>query len=150
MAKKTHIGEGRFDISKGNAKEQMTAVIWTTLLGLPVVQPYRKQQKKQLVTRIQTVFLSDPNKPGEGKQTWSEEDLCTLIFTTVNSVKQASAFPPNFVHSLDATHMMLTALECDVSSAFVSKGVFFLTIFPASWYYFRISSRLLLDPCLNH
>lgn len=32
----------------------------------------------------------------------------------VNSQKQASAFPPNFVHSLDATHMMLTALECQV------------------------------------
>jgi DNA-directed RNA polymerase len=27
-------------------------------------------------------------------------------------MKQASAFPPNFVHSLDATHMMLTAIEC--------------------------------------
>jgi DNA-directed RNA polymerase len=59
---------GRFDITKANAKEHMTAVIWTTLLGLPVVQPYRKQQKKQLVTRIQTVFISDPNKPGEGKR----------------------------------------------------------------------------------
>jgi DNA-directed RNA polymerase len=68
MKKKTSIGEGRFDIAKVNAKEQMTSVIWTTFLGLPVVQPYRKQQKKQLVTRIQTVFLSDPNKPGEGKQ----------------------------------------------------------------------------------
>lgn len=33
----------------------------------------------------------------------------------VNAVKQASAFPPNFIHSLDATHMMLTALECRVS-----------------------------------
>ena len=29
-------------------------------------------------------------------------------------MKQASAFPPNFIHSLDATHMMLTALECRV------------------------------------
>jgi DNA-directed RNA polymerase len=29
-------------------------------------------------------------------------------------MKQASAFPPNFIHSLDATHMMLTAIECRV------------------------------------
>ena len=72
MAKKSRVGEGQFDISKSNAKEHMTAVIWTTLLGLPVVQPYRKQHKKQLATRIQTVFLSDPNKPGEGKQIRSE------------------------------------------------------------------------------
>jgi DNA-directed RNA polymerase len=27
----------------------------------------------------------------------------------INSRKQRSAFPPNFVHSLDSTHMMLTA-----------------------------------------
>ena len=48
--------------------------------------------------------------------------MCTLTGATVNAMKQASAFPPNFVHSLDATHMMLTALECDVSSTFVLVG----------------------------
>ena len=39
-----------------------------------------------------------------------------LIHFSVNSQKQASAFPPNFIHSLDATHMLLTALECRVRS----------------------------------
>jgi DNA-directed RNA polymerase len=29
-------------------KEQMTSVIWTTPLGLPVVQPYRKPKKRQV------------------------------------------------------------------------------------------------------
>ncbi|KAK2465507.1 hypothetical protein APHAL10511_002399 [Amanita phalloides] len=77
-------------------KEQMTSVVWTTPLGLPVVQPYRKSTRKQIMTAIQTVFISDPNCPAE-----------------VNSAKQASAFPPNFIHSLDATHMMLTALKCN-------------------------------------
>ena len=124
MAKKRRVGEGQFDIAKVNAKENMTAVIWTTLLGLPVVQPYRKQQKKQLVTRIQTVFLNDPNKPGEGKQIWYLGRTYILTSATVNAVKQASAFPPNFVHSLDATHMMLTALECDVGGIFLSVGEF--------------------------
>lgn len=76
-------------------KEQMTTVVWTTPLGLPIVQPYRKTKRKQIMTSIQTVFISDPNSPAE-----------------VNATKQASAFPPNFIHSLDATHMMLTALEC--------------------------------------
>ncbi len=153
MAKKGRVGEGRFDIAKSNAKEHMTAVIWTTLLGLPIVQPYRKQHKKQLVTRIQSVFLSDPNKPGEGKQIRSlRENVYINGRATVNTVKQASAFPPNFVHSLDATHMMLTALECDVSSIFVSVGgaTFILTVVLASWYYLRIGPRLLLDPCLDH
>jgi len=73
----------------------MTSVVWTTPLGLPIVQPYRKTKRKQIRTSLQTVFISDPNSPAE-----------------VNSAKQATAFPPNFIHSLDATHMMLTALEC--------------------------------------
>ncbi|KAH9837674.1 DNA/RNA polymerase [Rhodofomes roseus] len=76
-------------------KEQMTTVIWTTPLGLPIVQPYRATKRKQILTAMQSVYISDPNIP-----------------TTVNTMRQASAFPPNFIHSLDATHMMLTALEC--------------------------------------
>ncbi|CAE6492233.1 unnamed protein product, partial [Rhizoctonia solani] len=81
------------------ARERMTSVIWTTALGLPIVQPYRKAKKKQILTALQSVFISDPNLP-----------------TQVDPVKQSAAFPPNFVHSLDATHMMLTALECRASS----------------------------------
>lgn len=85
-------------------KEQMATVIWTTPLGLPIVQPYRKTKRKQIMTALQTVYISDPNSPAE-----------------VNGTKQASAFPPNFIHSLDATHMMLTALECRVSAILVSR-----------------------------
>jgi DNA-directed RNA polymerase len=81
-------------------KEQMSSVVWTTPLGLPIIQPYRKTKRKQVMTAIQSVFISDPNAPAE-----------------VNATKQASAFPPNFIHSLDATHMMLTALECRVCSS---------------------------------
>ena len=79
-------------------KEQMTSVIWTTPLGLPVVQPYRRPKKKQVATALQTVFIVDPSIPAE-----------------VDARAQATAFPPNFIHSLDATHMMMTALACKVS-----------------------------------
>jgi DNA-directed RNA polymerase len=27
--------------------------------------------------------------------------------------RQRSAFPPNFIHSIDSTHMMMTALVCN-------------------------------------
>ncbi|GAA5920111.1 hypothetical protein JCM6882_008670 [Rhodosporidiobolus microsporus] len=84
-------------------KEQMTSVIWTTPLGLPVVQPYRKAKKKQVTTALQTVFISDPSIP-----------------TEVDPRAQATAFPPNFIHSLDATHMMMTALACRGKIAFAS------------------------------
>ena len=30
----------------------------------------------------------------------------------VNKMKQRSAFPPNFIHSLDSTHLMYTVVEC--------------------------------------
>ncbi|KAJ6553473.1 hypothetical protein DFH09DRAFT_1318861 [Mycena vulgaris] len=52
-------------------------------------------------------------------QTWL--NLCARISdpgspAEVNSLKQSSVFPPNFIHSLDATHMMLTAIETHACS----------------------------------
>lgn len=47
-------------------REQMTSVVWTTPLGLPIVQPYRKTKRKQISTTLQTVYISDPNSPQEG------------------------------------------------------------------------------------
>ena len=47
-------------------KEQMTTVVWTTPLGLPIVQPYRKIIRKQIKTAIQSVYISDPNANAEG------------------------------------------------------------------------------------
>ncbi|KAJ7160872.1 DNA/RNA polymerase [Mycena filopes] len=91
-------------------KEQMTSVVWTTPLGLPICQPYRKTARKQIHTTMQTVYISDPSTPAE-----------------VNSMKQASAFPPNFIHSLDATHMMLTAIECRV------QGLTFASVHDSYW-----------------
>lgn len=82
-------------------KEQMTSVVWTTPLGLPVCQPYRRPKKKQVQTALQTVHIWDPSIPAE-----------------VDPRAQATAFPPNFIHSLDATHMMMTALACKVCRRF--------------------------------
>ncbi|KIY48560.1 DNA/RNA polymerase, partial [Fistulina hepatica ATCC 64428] len=91
-------------------KEFMTPVVWTTPMGLPIVQPYRKMTKRQIITPIQTVYLIDPN-----------------VTNGVNSTKQASAFPPNFIHSLDATHMMLTALRCN------SANLTFASVHDSYW-----------------
>ncbi|KAE8260676.1 hypothetical protein A4X13_0g200 [Tilletia indica] len=104
-------GTGRSSTVKNRlVLEQMTSVIWQTPLGLPVVQPYRRHKKKQMATAVQTVFIHDP-----------------LACTQVSPMKQASAFPPNFVHSLDATHMMLTALECH------SAGLVFASVHDSYW-----------------
>jgi DNA-directed RNA polymerase len=67
-------------------------------MGLPVVQPYRTKgkQTQTVVTALQNVMLV-------------KEENDSL---PVNTRKQRTAFPPNYVHSLDSTHMMLTALQC--------------------------------------
>ena len=73
--------------SKGRAVE------WTTPMGLPVVQPYRAKARKVVRTVVQSIVLEYD----------SEENA-------VQKVKQRSAFPPNFIHSVDSAHMMMTAL----------------------------------------
>ena len=53
-------------------KEQMTSVVWSTPLGLPIVQPYRRTKRKQVATALQTVYITDPNSPAEGTR-WLRE-----------------------------------------------------------------------------
>mmetsp|Transcript_41821 Transcript_41821/g.63939 ORF Transcript_41821/g.63939 Transcript_41821/m.63939 type:complete len:169 (+) Transcript_41821:3059-3565(+) len=71
-------------------------VKWLTPLGLPCVQPYKLTSQKNVVqTLLQSISVAE-----------------TLDQQPVNKSKQNSAFPPNYVHSIDSTHMMVTALEC--------------------------------------
>eukprot|EP00615_Pteridomonas_danica_P004085 CAMPEP_0114332208 /NCGR_PEP_ID=MMETSP0101-20121206/2927_1 /TAXON_ID=38822 ORGANISM="Pteridomonas danica, Strain PT" /NCGR_SAMPLE_ID=MMETSP0101 /ASSEMBLY_ACC=CAM_ASM_000211 /LENGTH=791 /DNA_ID=CAMNT_0001462801 /DNA_START=303 /DNA_END=2678 /DNA_ORIENTATION=- len=67
---------------------------WITPLGLPVAQPYRRGGIFSVKTIMQTVQV-----------TLNNDDL------SVHKTRQRSAFPPNFVHSLDSTHMLLTAIK---------------------------------------
>ena len=75
--------------------ECMSTIIWTTPLGLPVVQPYRKEAKRQIRTYLSSVTIADPNslQPVDGR-------------------RQINAFAPNYIHSLDATHMLMSATAC--------------------------------------
>jgi DNA-directed RNA polymerase len=72
-----------------------TSIIWTTPLKMPVVQPYRKDSTTKIRTKLQDI---------------------TVVKRSANDIidkrKQLQAFPPNFIHSLDATHMTLSALKC--------------------------------------
>jgi DNA-directed RNA polymerase len=76
-------------------KSFRSTVIWTTPLGLPVVQPYRTRKSRRVHTSLQDISIVDP----------SADDVVTQR-------KQLQAFPPNFIHSLDATHMILSANAC--------------------------------------
>lgn len=90
----TRVRDESSDVDPADRYPQ-TAVMWTTPLGFPILQPYTRQQKVLLQTAIQSITLRRSTK-----------------FDPVNLNKQASAFPPNFIHSLDASHMFRTALAC--------------------------------------
>ncbi|KAI6711616.1 hypothetical protein JHW43_005894 [Diplocarpon mali] len=87
-----------------------SSVIWTTPLHMPVVQPYRSSKSKIISTNMQTIHLSEPHRSDP-----------------VSKRKQLQGFPPNFVHSLDATHMLLSALQCD------ELGVSFAAVHDSFW-----------------
>lgn len=85
-------------------------VEWITPLGLPVVQPYNRYQKTSL-----------------NKSAKLDENFAIDMFSKPNILKQKNAFPPNFIHSLDSSHMMLTSLNCE------KAGLTFISVHDCFW-----------------
>uniref|UniRef100_A0A8C8A189 DNA-directed RNA polymerase n=1 Tax=Oryzias sinensis TaxID=183150 RepID=A0A8C8A189_9TELE len=85
-------------------------VEWVTPLGLPIIQPYHRTRNQVLKSSIQHINLQISHDSKEP-----------------DTVKQKNAFPPNFIHSLDSTHMMLTALHC------YSAGLTFVSVHDCFW-----------------
>ncbi|TKX19877.1 DNA-directed RNA polymerase [Elsinoe australis] len=106
-ASKTKSGKAKK--ARANAQFKST-VIWTTPLRFPVVQPYRDAPNKVLKTALSSVLISEP-------QVWDP----------VSRRRQLQGFPPNFIHSLDATHMMLSAIKCE------AQGITFASIHDSFW-----------------
>ncbi|XP_044056573.1 DNA-directed RNA polymerase, mitochondrial [Siniperca chuatsi] len=86
-------------------------VEWVTPLGLPIIQPYHRTRNQVLKSTMQHINLQISHDAKERPDT----------------VKQKNAFPPNFIHSLDSTHMMLTALHC------YSAGLTFVSVHDCFW-----------------
>ena len=99
---------------KGTPKNDIAAfksgVVWTTPLRMPVVQPYRKESSRRIQTHLQNISI-----------------IRKSAADPVHKTRQVQAFPPNFIHSLDATHMFLTALKCD------EVGLTFASIHDSFW-----------------
>jgi DNA-directed RNA polymerase len=85
-------------------------VAWISPIGVPVIQPYRQKKSSTVVTLMQVVTLTDEH-----------DDL------PIHKQRQVTAFPPNFVHSLDSSHMLLTALEMD------RRGLAFSAVHDSFW-----------------
>lgn len=87
-----------------------SSVVWTSPLRMPIVQPYRASKARCVHTNLQRINITEPggNDP-------------------VAKRKQLQGFPPNFIHSLDATHMMLSAIKCD------ELGLTFAAVHDSFW-----------------
>lgn len=99
---------------RGQNKDELlsfkSSVIWTTPLKMPVVQPYRKSSARRIDTNLQSISI-----------------MQRTAADPIHKAKQLQAFPPNFIHSLDATHMFLTALKCH------EVGITFASIHDSFW-----------------
>ncbi|KAM7536175.1 hypothetical protein Aperf_G00000090814 [Anoplocephala perfoliata] len=125
-------------LAKHITRSRGCRISWITPLGLPVVQPYVKQSEIEFdlwsgsdtsktewiaaltraARRIERQYMSSGSFG-------SRDSLVGL--PPPNPVKQRNAFPPNFVHSLDSCHMMLTALHC------LREGVMFASVHDCFW-----------------
>ncbi len=85
-------------------------VSWMTPLGLAVTQPYYGETGKRVETSLQSVTLRFKNADGK-----------------VDGRQQKCGFPPNFVHSLDASHMMM------VATAMAQEGMRFAAVHDSFW-----------------
>ncbi|XP_026103530.1 DNA-directed RNA polymerase, mitochondrial-like [Carassius auratus] len=86
-------------------------VEWVTPLGLPIVQPYHRIKNQTLKSSMQNLSIHISHDANEKP----------------DSMKQKNAFPPNFIHSLDSTHMMLTSLHC------YRAGLTFVSVHDCYW-----------------
>ncbi len=72
--------------------EQDKGLWWCTPVGFPVVHEYRVWATKRVKTYRGKLSWPDPDSPG----------------SDLRKEKQLNAIVPNFIHSLDAAHMMMT------------------------------------------
>uniref|UniRef100_A0A8C3VSD5 DNA-directed RNA polymerase n=1 Tax=Catagonus wagneri TaxID=51154 RepID=A0A8C3VSD5_9CETA len=87
-----------------------SAVEWVTPLGIPIIQPYHRDTRVT-VRGLQNLSFSSSVDTSQKP----------------NTLKQKNGFPPNFIHSLDSSHMMLTALHC------YRKGLTFVSVHDCFW-----------------
>ena len=86
------------------------AIEWVTPLGFPVVQPYRKDRTIQIRTSMSTLYLRSPSEK-----------------VPVAPGRQKAGFSPNFVHSIDASHMLAAARRCH------QEGIDFAAVHDSFW-----------------
>lgn len=85
-------------------------MMWTAISGLPVVQVYRRRSLKVIKTPLLDVAVSQvkPSAP-------------------IDIRKQENAIAPNFIHSLDSMHLLMTSLASH------REGIAFAAVHDSFW-----------------
>eukprot|EP00924_Labyrinthula_sp_SR-Ha-C_P010052 snap_masked-scaffold_40-processed-gene-0.36-mRNA-1 protein AED:0.20 eAED:0.22 QI:0/0/0/1/1/1/2/0/934 len=84
---------------------------WISPFGLPIDQTYSKKEQQRIRVGTKEIWY---NK-------WHSDS------GKIDKRKQTTAFPPNFVHSIDAAHLALTCLEC------YKRGIDFTAVHDSYW-----------------
>lgn len=74
-------------------------MMWSTITGFPVIQMYYSEPKTSIPTPLQHLSV---RKQGVTKE--------------IHTRKQYNSIAPNFIHSLDATHLLFTCNSCQKSN----------------------------------
>lgn len=100
------------DCARFISKHQGCHVEWITPLGFPIVQPYTRRfiYNQRALSVANTKACSTSDRHGK-----------------MNNMKEKNAFPPNFIHSLDSCHMMMTSLSCE------KAGLTFVSVHDCFW-----------------
>ena len=97
--------------------EENKHVKFVTPLGFPMFQYYREEKKKKdpktgkMITdpRRQRMYLTDK---ATGVLKKNAKNCTVEYLDVVNKTESVNAVAPNIIHSMDATHLMMTALKC--------------------------------------
>jgi len=93
-------------------------VSWISPIGLACTQPYAKSSAIVLQSTRQSVTFNVKSGVGTDKKA------------------QKAGFPPNFIHSIDAAHMMMVAEECK------SNNMRFVAVHDSFWTHAADGARL--------
>ncbi|KAK6460953.1 mitohcondrial RNA polymerase [Scheffersomyces coipomensis] len=94
-------------------------MMWTTLSGFPVVQLYKQTKVTQIPTSLQRIAISRPES-----------------IAPINKTKQVNGVAPNFIHSLDAIHMLMTCKAAE------SADMTFVAVHDSYWTYASRATEL--------
>ena len=104
------------------SKDSRMPIEWVTPLGWPVLQPYFRIKSR----RVRTVFHNMTIKESQDLALETNNSRAPVMTS-----KQKSALPPNYVHSLDSSHMLMSAGRC------AEEGLTFAAVHDSYWTHAR-------------